>query len=137
MLEVATIECLENRTFSTVYRIRQTGEVYQITQPNGELFEYDDYESYQLEDPVDNLIESFMAKEPVHIITQIEGDIYIERLKPPRFRAKYVPGDPLNNLQEIEWIDKEPDFNIYANIMRKAGGFVSSYLKNRTSKGPI
>ena len=33
MLEVGTLEILEDRSSSTVYRIRQTDEVFQIFQP--------------------------------------------------------------------------------------------------------
>ena len=40
MLEVCTLEILEDRSSSTVYRIRQTDEVFQIFTPDGKLLNY-------------------------------------------------------------------------------------------------
>jgi hypothetical protein len=39
-LEVGSLEILEDRSSSTVYRIRQTDEVFQIFQPGGDFFRY-------------------------------------------------------------------------------------------------
>jgi hypothetical protein len=130
VLRSATLECLENRTCSTVYRIRQTGMVYQICQSGDDpgLFEYDSFESYQANNPIDELIEAFISKDLVHIIRETEGVLYIERLKFPRFRAKYVPGR--DNLQSIEWIDEQPINNKTFSLFRKAEAFISNYFKN-------
>lgn len=129
MLEVATLEILENRTASSIYRIKQTGEVYQIIDTDGTTFEFNDYEDYQQASPVDELIEAFVAKEPVHVIKEEDGQLFIYRLKPPRFKARYVANDPLSNLQDIEFSDEVTNVSEMASLMRKAGAFIANYLK--------
>ena len=125
-LEVATLELLENRSSSTVYRIRQTGVVYQVFQPDGEMFEYEDYESYQLRDEVDELLERYIAKEIIHKIEEKDGEIYIHRLKPPTFRGRYTP-DELSHISDVEWYEN-PDPLEVPKLLRKAGAFLASYL---------
>ncbi|HPV55479.1 MAG TPA: hypothetical protein PKW61_00005, partial [Tenuifilaceae bacterium] len=68
MLEVATLELMENRSSSTVYRIKQYDEVYQIFQSNGEYFVYDTEDYYNAE-TVDKLLKSYIKKEPVFTIS--------------------------------------------------------------------
>ncbi|GAA0561421.1 hypothetical protein [Chitinophaga japonensis] len=128
-MEVGTLELLENRTGSSVYRIRETGVVYQLFQPNGDLFEYDDYDSYLEEDPVDELIEAYASREPAHVLERKGKDIWVERKKPPRFRARYTPDNPLNHLSDLEWLDGEPDFMQQARLLRKAAAFLVKKLK--------
>lgn len=128
-LEVATLELLENRSSSTVYRIRQTGVVYQVFQPNGVLFEYDDYESYQLEDEVDELLDRYIKKEIVHKIEEKDGEIYIHRLKPPPFRGRYTPNE-LSHISDIEWYENPNPLEV-PKLLRKAGAFLASYLKKK------
>ena len=125
-LEVATLELLENRTESTVYRIWQTGEVFQVCQPDGSYYEYNDYESYLKEEPVDALITSYTTKDPVHIISEEDGKIFIERKKPPRFKGLYTK----KNIEIIDWIDPKPQsISKLTSILRKADSFISNYLK--------
>jgi hypothetical protein len=129
-MEVGTLELLEDRTGSAVYRIRETGAVYQVCQPDGTLFEYDDYDSYLEEDPVDELISAYATREPVHVLQRVGDDIWVIRNKPPRFRAKYTPEDRLNNLGVIEWIDKAPDNPMkLISLLRKAAAFLGKKIK--------
>jgi hypothetical protein len=129
-LEAATLECLENRTSSTVYRIKQTGVVYHLCQPNGDLFEYDDYEGYQQDKPVDELIEKYADDEPVHVAYEKDGKLYIERKKHPRLKGVYTPENPMSHISDIEWIDQPRPTEI-ANVLRKAGAFLQSYFKSK------
>ena len=55
MLEVCTLEILEDRSSSTVYRIRQTDEVFQIFKPDGKLLNCTT-DDYYLQKPVDDLV---------------------------------------------------------------------------------
>lgn len=130
-MEAATLECLEDRTASTIYRIRQTGVVYQLCQPNGDLFEYDDYESYQQDEPVDELVTKFEEDSPVHIVYEKNGKTYIERKQPPRFKAIYT-GKEMHEIEIVEWIDKEPvGMMELPRLLRKAGAFLHSYFRNK------
>ncbi len=62
----STLECLENRTGSTVYRIWQTGIVYQTFKHEG-MVEYDDYEEYKQAEAFDELLIAYDAKQPVYM----------------------------------------------------------------------
>lgn len=130
-MESATLECLENRSFSTVYRIKQTGVVYQLCQPDGTLFEFDDYEDYQQAEPVDELVTLFATKEPVHIAYNDGNKLIIERKQPPRFKG-YATGNNMNAIEIMEWVDPMPK-NVMdiAKLMRKAGAFLNNYFKNK------
>ena len=59
-LSTATLECLENRSVSTVYRILPTGVVYQIIKPDVTI-KYDDYEEYLLSEITDELKVAYPA----------------------------------------------------------------------------
>jgi len=124
MLEVATLELMENRSSSTVYRIKQYDEVYQIFQSNGEYFVYDTEDYYNAE-TVDKLLKSYIKKEPVFTISDVSKNrMVVERLKPPRFCVTFEGNESKN----VVWIDKEPDnVSTIANLMRKAGAFYNSY----------
>lgn len=130
IMEIATLECLENRTLSTIYRIRQTGEVYQLTRPRGEILEYDNYESYLAYNPIDEPLEIFTSKDPVHVLENINDVLYIKRLKFPRFVAKYSENS-LNDLSEISWLDQEPDTLEIAKLLRLARAFLTNYLTKK------
>lgn len=131
-LESATLELIENRTGSTVYRIRETGFIYQLFQPNGDMFTYADYEEYQQDDPVDELIALYASKEPVHVLHRKKGNVWVQRIKPPRFKARYVPGNSMSNFTDFEWEDKEPaDPLVLARLLRKAGAFIVNTLKHK------
>ena len=130
-MEVATLECLEDRTASTIYRIRQTGVVYQLCQPNGDLFEFDDYESYQQDDTIDELVTKFQEDSPVHVAYEKDGKLFIERKHPPRFKAVYT-GDNNNALDIVQWIDPQPKGMMeLPSLLRKAGAFLHSYFRNK------
>ncbi|MEP6513654.1 MAG: hypothetical protein ABJA79_07285 [Parafilimonas sp.] len=53
-LHSGTLLCLENRSGSTIYKIGQTGNVYQVFTQGA--VQYDDYEEYQLADETDELL---------------------------------------------------------------------------------
>lgn len=124
-LEVATLEILEDRSCSSVYRIRQTDEVFQLFQPNGDCFYYDT-DDYFMAEPVDTLERSFIKKEPVFKgEKQPNGMILIEHLKEPRFKALF-DGTEFKNMV---WLDDQPqDISVIARLMRKAEAFLKSYF---------
>ena len=126
MLEVCTLEILEDRSSSTVYRIRQTDEVFQIFRPDGKLVTYST-EDYYLEKPVDNLVKEYSKKDPIFRIEKVSDlkDI-VHHLKSPKFRALFVDG----TFDKMEWIDQPPeDITQITKLMRKMGAFYSSYVK--------
>lgn len=128
-LESATLELLENRTASSVYRIRQTGIVYQLCQPNGELFEFDDYNDYLQADAVDELIQEYADKPVKFTVRKTEdGKVIVTHHEPPPFTAEWVGGDI--GVTNIQW-QEPPPHNIMqlARLMRKLGAFMRSYLR--------
>jgi hypothetical protein len=126
LLGVATLELLENRSSSTVYRIRQTDEVYQVFIPSGETHCYDTDE-YQAANHTDQLLESFQSKDPVFVCsTRPNGVVLIEHKKYPRFVSIFNE----QGFKETSWLDEKPDdINQIAKLMRKASAFYASYLK--------
>ncbi len=127
LLEVATLEIMEDRSGSTVYRIKQYDEVFQIFQPNGDTFFYDT-DDYYNEKPIDNLIKSYTQKEPVFVADlQPNGDTVITYTKEPRFRITYKKG--ANSSEDITFIDQPKDFSIIPKLLRKVGAFYASYLR--------
>jgi len=128
LLEVATLEILENRSCSTVYRIKQYDEVFQIFQPNGDTFFYDT-DDYYVEKPIDDLIKDYAKKEPVFkALNQPNGDVIVEHLKQPRFKICFKKG--AKSSEDIVWLDGMPtDFSIIPRLLRKAGAFYNSYKK--------
>lgn len=127
LLKSATLELLEDRWSSSVYRIRETGVVFQIEQENGEYWVYDSYEDYLSDPPMDELRESFVRPPKTYEVIDQQGDIFtIKRNKPPRFKAKYnrATGD-------IELFDKEDAFDPFLapNYARRIGEMVSKFLK--------
>ena len=126
MIEVCTLEILEDRSSSTVYRIRQTDEVFQIFQPDGKLFSYTT-EDYYLQKPFDDLVKEYSKKDPIFKIEKVSDlkDI-VHHLKPPKFLALFVDG----TFDKMEWIDQPPeDITQIAKLLRKMGAFYSSYVK--------
>lgn len=126
LLEVATLELMENRSSSTVYRIKQYDEVFQIFQPNGEYFVYDTDDYYNAEE-VDKLLQTFVKKEPVFAITEVSRErMVVEHLRPPRFKCVFADGE----YKDTVWIDKPPlDVSLLAKLMKKAGSFYKSYKR--------
>jgi hypothetical protein len=126
MQEACTLEILEDRSSSTVYRIRQTDEVFQIFQPNGKLFNYTT-EDYYLQKPTDELVKEYSKKDPIFKIEKVSDlkDI-VHHLKSPKFRALFVDG----TFDKVEWIDQPPeDISEIPKLLRKMGAFYTSYVK--------
>ena len=126
MMEVCTLEILEDRSSSTVYRIRQTDEVFQIFQPDGKLFSYTT-EDYYLQKPIDDLVREYSKKDPIFKIEKVSDlkDI-VHHLKYPKFRALFVDG----TYDKMEWIDEPPeDITQIEKLLRKMGAFYTSYVK--------
>jgi hypothetical protein len=131
-LEVGTLELLENRSSSTVYRIRQTDEVVQIFQPNGEVFCFDT-EGYFISTPKDKLLESYEAKPPVFTLISRESEecerVVISHKMKPKFKAIFLEEE----LTGIAWEETPPqDEKEIFKLMRKAEAFFNSYLKKPT-----
>ena len=125
-LEVGSLEILEDRSRSTVYRIRQTDEVFHIFQPNGDLFRYTTNDYYQKQ-PVDKLVKEYIKKAPVFKIEKVSDhrDV-IHHLRPPRFSALFIDG----TFDKVEWIDQPPeDVSQIPKLMRKMGAFYASFFR--------
>ena len=126
MLEVCSLEILENRSRSTVYRIRQTDEVFHVFQPDGKLFSYTT-EDYYLQKPIDELIKEYSKKDPIFKIEKVSDfKEIIHHLKSPKFRALFVDG----TYDKMEWIDQSPeDISQIEKLMKKMAAFYTSYVK--------
>jgi len=126
MLEVCSLEILEDRSRSTVYRIRQTDEVFQIFQPGGDLFRYTT-EDYFQKKPSDELVKEYIKKAPVFKIEKVsEHRDVIHHLRPPKFRALFVD----RTFDKVEWIDQPPeDISQIPKLMRKMGAFYASFYR--------
>jgi len=126
MLEDCSLEILEDRSRSTVYRIRQTDEVFQIFQPGGDLFRYTT-EDYFKKEPSDELVKEYIKKAPVFKIEKVtEHRDVINHLKPPKFRALFVD----RTFDKVEWIDQPPeDISQIPKLMRKMGAFYASFYR--------
>ena len=125
-LEVGSLEILEDRSRSTVYRIRQTDEVFHIFQPNGDLFRYTTDDYYQKQ-PVDELVKEYIKKAPVFKIEKVSDhrDV-IHHLRPPRFSALFIDG----TFDKVEWIDRPPeDVSQIPKLMKKMGAFYASFFR--------
>ena len=126
LLEVCSLEILEDRSSSTVYRIRQTDEVFHIFQPEGDLFLYTSEDYYQKE-PIDELVKYYIKKAPVFKIEKVSaGRDVIHHLKPPKFSALFIDG----TFDKVEWIDRPPeDVSQISKLMRKMGAFYASFFR--------
>jgi len=135
-LKSATLECLENRTESTIYRIRQTGVVYEIkigTNMYKFFKDYDDYkentswgkESGNLDQP----IELFSTKEITYTASENDNKIIIERKQPPRFIGEY--NNKLKTVEIKEWIDHKPKEEDIYRIIKKGNEFLKGYFRNK------
>ena len=126
MLEVCSLEILEDRSSSTVYRIRQTDEVFHFFQPRGDLFRYTTEDYYQKQ-PTDELVKEYIKKAPVFKIEKVSDhrDV-IHHLKTPKFRALFIDG----TIDKVEWIDQPPeDISQTSKLMRKMGAFYASFFR--------
>ena len=126
MLEVCSLEILEDRSSSTVYRIRQTDEVFHIFQPGGDLFRYTTEDYFQKE-PSDELVKEYIKKAPVFKIEKVsEQRDVIHHLRPPKFSALFIDG----TFDKVEWIDRPPeDVSQLSKLMRKMGAFYASFFR--------
>jgi len=126
MLEVCSLEILEDRSSSSVYRIRQTDEVFHILQPDGDLFRYTT-EDYYLKEPIDELVNEYIKKAPVFKIEKVsERRDVIHHLKPPKFSALFIDG----TFDKVEWIDQPPeDVSQISKLMRKMGAFYALFFR--------
>jgi hypothetical protein len=126
MMEVCTLEILEDRSRSTVYRIRQTDEVFHVFQLDGKLFSYTT-EDYYLQKPIDELVKEYSKKDPIFKIEKVSDfKEIIHHLKSPKFRALFVDG----TYDKMEWIDQPPeDISQIEKLMKKMGAFYTSYVK--------
>jgi hypothetical protein len=125
-LEVCSLEILEDRSSSTVYRIRQTDEVFHIFQPDGDFFRYTT-EDYYIKEPIDELVKEYIKKAPVFKIEKVSDhrDV-IHHLKPPKFSALFIDG----TFDKVEWIDQPPeDITQVTKLMRKMGAFYASFFR--------
>jgi len=126
MLEVCTLEILEDRSSSTVYRIRQADEVFQIFKTDGKLLNYTT-EDYYLQKPIDDLVKEYSKKDHIFKIEKVSDirDI-VHHLQTPKFRALFIDG----TFDKVEWIDQPPeDISQIPKLLRKMGAFYSSYVK--------
>lgn len=126
MQEVCTLEILEDRSSSTVYRIRQTDEVFQIFKPDRKLLSYTT-EDYYLKRPIDDLIKEYSKKDPIFKIEKVSDfKEIVHHLKSPKFRALFVDGI----YDKMEWIDQPPeDISQIEKLMKKMAAFYTSYVK--------
>jgi len=126
MMEVCTLEILEDRSSSTVYRIRQTDEVFHIFQPDGKLIIYTT-EEYYLQKPIDDIVKEYSKKDPIFKIEKVSDfKEIVHHLKSPKFRALFVDG----TYDKMEWIDETPeDISQIEKLMKKMGAFYTSYVK--------
>lgn len=127
-IQSATLEVVENRTASTVYRIRQTGIIYQLCQPNGDIFIYDDMDDYMAESHIDELVESYIIK-PVRFTAQeASGKLLIYHHGIPKMTLQIsADGSELTPIGEIDWSTTQPDVMHLAKVLRKAGAWYLSY----------
>ena len=126
IMEVCTLEILEDRSRSTVYRIRQTDEVFHVFQPDGKLFSYTT-EDYYLQKSIDELVKEYSKKDPIFKIEKVSDfKEIVHHLKSPKFRALFVDG----TYDKMEWIDQPPeDISQIEKLMKKMGAFYTSYVK--------
>lgn len=130
-LGTATLELVENRTASSVYRIRDNGVVYQIEMYEGTYWEYDSYEDYLDEDAFDKLITKHDTPQRTYIVYEVGDDLFVERTKPPRFKARYTPGGIDGDIQLLEFKDPVKSIEETAKLMKQASGSVARHLKNK------
>jgi hypothetical protein len=115
----ATLEVLEDRSHSTVYRIRETGVVYHLYQ-DGQLHIHQHYDDYKESHHEDALVNIFEAKEVVYRITYKGEQPLLERLKKPRFKSTFFIVDGVITLQDVEWFE-QADGETQRNAALKKG----------------
>lgn len=127
-LKTATLEVLELRTESTVFSIRQTGEVFHVFQ-NTRSCTYKSYQEYlDCTAPVDSLLSLLSAKPAAHHFYEVEGKYYVVRLKHPRFVALLSGAHGRVTAEITQWIDQKPQAVSSLSLVRKAEAFAKAYI---------
>ncbi len=138
----ATIELLENRTISSIYRIKELGECYQIYKHGQPCTIYQDYDHYLRHNPIDELLEIFTIK-PItfSIDLQSDGSINITRHKEPKFKCTYLPNDQILttsdenvNFVNEQWDDPsiQPDEKL--KVKKKLAIYIKKYIHTPTNQ---
>jgi hypothetical protein len=125
-LKTATLEIVEDRSLSSVYRIKQTDEVFQVYK-SGDIMFFNSTEKYYRTNPPDCLKQVFVRKYPVFKAERLAEDkVIVEHLKNPRFRALFIN----HSCDMVEWVDPKPvETDLQQKLLNKAGAFFSSYLR--------
>lgn len=144
-LKLATLEILHNLDSGTVFRIRQTGTVYAITEDLNET-SYPSYDEYSKNPMKGKLLHSWPIDDLVYTISVNTYDPTIERHKPPRFKANIqlenthtldgVPGIHID-ITNVEWLDHDPPktHKEISTVLKKTILFVkSNYAKAQPVK---
>lgn len=122
----ATLELLENRTESTLFRFRQLDLVYHVFE--NQTREYTSFQQYQNTRIEDELIKSFEKKAVVFKFIENQDKIIVEYLKYPRFIAEYST-DKEAVIKVTNWIDADPnDASVNHKLLKKAFLFMKNYL---------
>ena len=135
-IETALLECLENRTSSTVYRVKGFQLVYQVKEspPNAEFANYDQFMATPLTDQLLNQYSG--STDTFSVESKGNGALLVTRNKEPRFSGLYYPeNNDISTTGEVSlvnesWADPEPDPESKKKIMRKLGLFLSKYTKS-------
>lgn len=116
-LRVATIEVLEILDHSTLYRLRQTGQVILVSEEYTEKI-YQSYEEYNQERPAGKAILKLPTREIVYTLDPSLGyEKIIHRHKYPRFTGTIIitpnqtlDGHPNNHIDitNIKWFSPDP-----------------------------
>lgn len=128
----ATLELLENRSESTVFRIKELASCYQVNK-EGHCRQFKDFETYLEQPHTDQLIEQFSVPNITFSVNpQSDGSMVITRNKTPKFKATYLPNDSLLTTGEVtlineEWIDQVEDQD-KQKIKRKLALFLKKYI---------
>ena len=133
--ERATLECLENRSSSSVFRIKELATVYHVFDDNRACRVFEDFDQYQESPTLDQLLIQYeVPKITFSVDPQKNGSFLVKRNKAPRFVGYYTP-EAINSttgpsfLVE-EWIDPEPDENKKQKLMHKLSIFLQKYIKD-------
>ena len=134
--ERALLECLENRSSSTVYRIKELATIHQVAE-SGNNRQFKDFEKYLQAPENDQLLIQFHVPAITFSVEPIpEGGYLVKHNKNPRFVTHYYPESGYNTttsnspLLVEEWLDPEPDEEKKQKLIHKLGIFLRKYLKD-------
>jgi hypothetical protein len=124
-LRIANLELLEIRSHSSVYRIKQSDQVFQIFVNTGKTLCFTSH-SYKTHKEQDNLLTRFNAKDPVFSIKEKTPEqTLILHHKEPRFTALFK-NHQLVSINPEDPSSIQPD--ILEKIQKKLHAFYSSYI---------